>query len=124
MVETCEDAILVPQRAVQEIQGQKRFGGGRGRQGRAADRDAERAHRDLMIVTRGLEGGERVIVEGLQKVRPGMQVKPEAAPPAGTPPAAGAATPGAAPPPAPAAGAGVPPTTPPKAPAAKPQGGG
>ena len=60
---------------------------------------------DLMIVTRGLEAGERVIVEGVQKVRPGMQVKPEAAPPAGTPPAAGAAAPGSAPPPAPAAGA-------------------
>ena len=78
---------------------------------------------DLIIVTRGLEGGERVIVEGLQKVRPGMQVKPEAAP-AGTPPAAGAATPGSAPSTAPAAGAGAPPTTPPKAPAANPQGGG
>ena len=79
---------------------------------------------DLIIVTRGLEPGERVIVEGLQKVRPGMQVKPETAPPAGTPPAAGAAAPGPAPSTAPAAGAAAPSATPPKAPAAKPQGGG
>ena len=125
VVETRENAILVPQRAVQETQGQKTV--------LVVDQGDKVALRtvtlnerigDLIIVTRGLEGGERVIVEGIQKVRPGMQVKPEAAPPAGTPPAAGAATPGSAPPPAPAAGAGAPPTTPPKAPAAKPQGGG
>ena len=125
VVETRENAILVPQRAVQETQGQKTV--------LVVDQGDKVALRtvtlnerigDLIIVTRGLEGGERVIVEGLQKVRPGMQVKPEAAPPAGTPPAAGAATPGSAPPPAPAAGAGAPSTTPPKAPAAKPQGGG
>jgi membrane fusion protein (multidrug efflux system) len=125
VVEVRENAILVPQRAVQETQGQKTV--------LVVDQGDKVALRsvtlnerigDLIIVTRGLEGGERVIVEGLQKVRPGMQVKPEAAPPAGTPPGAGAATPGSAPPLAPAAGAGAPPTTPPKAPAAKPQGGG
>ena len=90
-----ENAILVPQRAVQETQGQKTV--------LVVDQENKVALRtvtlnerigDLMIVTRGLEPGERVIVEGIQKVRPGMQVKPEAAPPSGTPPAAGAATPG------------------------------
>jgi multidrug efflux system membrane fusion protein len=30
---------------------------------------------DFFIVTEGLKPGERVIVEGLQRVRPGMQVK-------------------------------------------------
>jgi membrane fusion protein (multidrug efflux system) len=35
---------------------------------------------DLYIVTKGLKAGERVIVEGVQKVRPGMQVKAEKAP--------------------------------------------
>jgi hypothetical protein len=34
---------------------------------------------DASIVTKGLAAGERVIVEGMQKVRPGMQVKPERA---------------------------------------------
>jgi membrane fusion protein (multidrug efflux system) len=63
-----------------------------------------------VIVARGLEPGERVIVEGLQKVRPGMQVKPEMGSPAGTaaPPPAGGATPApatpATPPAAPKAG--------------------
>ena len=76
---------------------------------------------DLIIVTRGLEAGERVIVEGLQKVRPGMRVKPEAAAPPGTsvPPAAGTATP-----PSPAAGVGTPAAAPPAPSTAKPQGGG
>ncbi len=32
---------------------------------------------DLYIVTSGLKAGERVVVDGVQKVRPGMQVKPE-----------------------------------------------
>src|SRR5438876_6830320 len=31
---------------------------------------------DLYVVKSGLKPGERVIVEGVQKVRPGMQVKP------------------------------------------------
>jgi membrane fusion protein, multidrug efflux system len=125
VVEERQNAILVPQRAIQETQGQKSVlvvdqGD------KVALRSVTPSERigDLIIVSRGLEAGERVIVEGLQKVRPGMQVKPEAAPPAGTPPAAGAATPGPAPPTAPAAGTVAPSTTPPKAPPAKPQGGG
>ncbi|MDH3918506.1 MAG: efflux transporter periplasmic adaptor subunit, partial [Rhodospirillales bacterium] len=31
------------------------------------------------VVTKGLKKGERIIVEGLQKVRPGIAVKPKAA---------------------------------------------
>ena len=41
------------------------------------------------IVSTGLKPGERVIVEGIQKARPGMQVKPELrADPDGKPPVA------------------------------------
>ncbi len=32
---------------------------------------------DFYIATSGLKAGERVIVDGVQKARPGMQVKPE-----------------------------------------------
>ncbi|MGH2668276.1 MAG: hypothetical protein ACRDH5_04005 [bacterium] len=32
---------------------------------------------DFYIVTKGVKAGDRVIVEGVQKVRPGMQVTPE-----------------------------------------------
>jgi len=35
-------------------------------------------YQDKFIVTSGLKGGERIIVEGLQKVRPGATVTPTA----------------------------------------------
>ncbi len=41
--------------------------------------EAPRAVGDAWLVTSGLEAGDRVIVEGLQKVRPGATVKPVAA---------------------------------------------
>jgi membrane fusion protein (multidrug efflux system) len=112
VVEERPDAVLVPQLAVQEVQGAKSVLVV-GAEDKVQLRTVTLNERigDLIIVTRGLEPGERVIVEGIQKVRPGMQVKPEAAPPPGTapPPAAGGATP------APAA---------PASPPAKPQAGG
>jgi membrane fusion protein (multidrug efflux system) len=75
------DAVLVPQLAVQEEQGAKTVlvvGDG----DKVALRSVTLDERigDLYIVTAGLKRGERVIVEGLQKVRPGMQVKPELKP--------------------------------------------
>jgi membrane fusion protein (multidrug efflux system) len=112
VVEERPDAILVPQQAVQEVQGAKSVLVV-GAEDKVQLRTVTLAERvgDLVIVARGLEPGERVIVEGLQKVRPGMQVKPEMGSPAGTaaPPAAGAPTP------APAA---------PASPPAKPKAGG
>jgi multidrug efflux pump subunit AcrA (membrane-fusion protein) len=48
------------------------------------------AYEQFYIVTAGLKPGERVIVEGIQKARPGMQVKAELKPasqsPAASPP--------------------------------------
>jgi len=72
-----ENAILVPQRAIQELQGAKtvfvvddqNMGTVRSiRLGDKADKD--------IIVLEGLNPGDRVIVEGMQKVRPGSQVNP------------------------------------------------
>jgi membrane fusion protein (multidrug efflux system) len=111
VVEERPDAILVPQQAVQEVQGAKSVLVV-GAEDKVQLRTVTLAERvgDLVIVARGLEPGERVIVEGLQKVRPGMQVKPEMGSPAGTaaPPAAAPATPApatpATPPAAPKAG--------------------
>ena len=54
---------------------------------------AERSHGDKWVVTAGLQAGDRVIVEGLQKVRPGAVVKAEEA---GAPKQAEPAPPGAA----------------------------
>ena len=72
------NAVLVPQVAVQELQGAKTVlvvGEG--------DKVAQRTvslgdvYQDFYVVTAGVTPGERVIVEGLQKARPGMQVKAE-----------------------------------------------
>jgi membrane fusion protein (multidrug efflux system) len=73
-------AILVPQRAVIEIQGAKTVlivGADDKVQQRAIT--ATRRFENSFIVTGGLKPGERVIVEGLQKARPGMTVRPVAA---------------------------------------------
>jgi membrane fusion protein (multidrug efflux system) len=72
------DAILVPQLAVQEQQGAKIVYVVEGDE-KVALRPVSLDERvgDLYIVKQGLKPGERVIVEGAQKVRPGMQVKVE-----------------------------------------------
>jgi membrane fusion protein (multidrug efflux system) len=72
-----ENAILVPQRAIQELQGAKTV--------MVVDAENKVALRTIkvgdkadkeVVVLEGLSGGERVIVEGMQKVRPGGQVNP------------------------------------------------
>jgi membrane fusion protein (multidrug efflux system) len=81
VAEMAKDAILVPKRAVQEIQGMKTVlvvG--------ADDMVALRTIQpgetvgDLLIVSGGLKPGERVIVDGIQKAKPGSKVNPTTAP--------------------------------------------
>jgi len=71
-----KDALLVPQRAVTELQG--------GYQVAVVGRDDKIAIKPVAlgdsigsswIVNSGLHAGDRVVAEGIQKVRPGMQVK-------------------------------------------------
>ncbi len=71
------DAIRVPQQAVQEMQGKRSVF--------VVDGDNKVAFREIIANTRldndwvvegGLKPGETVIVEGTNKVRPGMPVKP------------------------------------------------
>jgi membrane fusion protein, multidrug efflux system len=87
VIEQRAGAVLVPQLAVQEQQGAKTVlvveGGDK-----VALRPVKVDERigDFYIVRDGLKPGERVVVEGLQRVRPGMQVKPVAKP--SEPPAA------------------------------------
>jgi RND family efflux transporter MFP subunit len=73
-----KDALLVPQRAVSELQG--------GYQIAAVDDANKVSIRTVKvgdrvgsewIIAEGLKPGERVIAEGVQKVRPGMQVNPK-----------------------------------------------
>ena len=71
-------AILVPQRCVQELQGVYSVmvvGDGDTVEQRLV-MPAERVG-SLWVMGSGLEAGERVIVEGLQKVRPGVKVNPQ-----------------------------------------------
>ena len=77
-VRTQKDALLVPQRAVSELQG--------GYQVAVVDGENKVSIRPVKvgdrvgtewIVAEGLKQGERVIVEGVQKVGPGMQVNPK-----------------------------------------------
>lgn len=81
IVEERPNALLVPQRAVQEIQGSKTVlvvGEGN----KVSLRTVKLAERygNHVIVSEGLKPGERVVVEGLQKARPGTQVDPRAQP--------------------------------------------
>jgi membrane fusion protein, multidrug efflux system len=77
VIERRPDAILVPQLAVQEQQGAKTV-----LVVEAGDKVGLRPIKvdervgDFYIVTEGLKAGERVIVDGVQRVRPGVQVKP------------------------------------------------
>jgi membrane fusion protein (multidrug efflux system) len=75
-----ENAILVPARAIQDLQGAKTV--------LVVDKQNKAALRTIsvgdksdkyLVVLQGLSAGERVVVEGMQKVRPGSEVKPTVA---------------------------------------------
>jgi RND family efflux transporter MFP subunit len=77
-IRTEHDALLVPERAVSELQG--------GYQVAVVDPNNKVTIRTVMvgdrvgnqwIITDGLKPGERVVAEGIQKVRSGMQVTPK-----------------------------------------------
>lgn len=76
-------AALVPQRAVAELQGSYQVAvvGG---DNKATIRNVRMGERvgSLWVVEEGVEPGERVVVEGIQKVRSGAVVNPRAATPA------------------------------------------
>jgi membrane fusion protein, multidrug efflux system len=88
ITEDVPNAVLVPQVAVTELQGVKTVLVV-GEEDKVAARTVTLgdATDDFYIVTAGVKPGERVIVDGIQKVRPGMQVKAEtkAAAPAASP---------------------------------------
>ncbi len=86
LLETQQGALLVPQRAVKELQGRFQVAvvGPDHKVDLRWVKVGERAG-SLWVVEEGLKPGERVIVEGLQKVRAGMAVTPKLhqEPPAG-----------------------------------------
>ena len=73
-----EGALLIPQRAVSELQGAYQVA--------VVDGENKISVRTVKvgdavgtqwIISEGLKQGERVVAEGVQKVRPGMQVNPK-----------------------------------------------
>jgi membrane fusion protein (multidrug efflux system) len=83
-------ALLVPQRAVSELQGFYQVavvGPG----DKVEIRPVQTGDRvgSLWIIEKGLNPGERVIVEGVQKVKPDMVVNPKPAAETATPTATG-----------------------------------
>ena len=73
-----ENAILVPQRAIQELQGAKTVMvvDAQNKVQLRTIKVGDKAE-NYLIVLDGLNPGERVIVEGMQKARPGGEVKPQ-----------------------------------------------
>ena len=84
VVGTAENAILVPKRAVQEIQGMKSVlvVGADNMVALRTIRPGETVG-DMLIVLDGVKPGDRVIVDGVQKARPGSKVNPTTASAAG-----------------------------------------
>jgi len=98
--DVAKNAAVVPQRAVQSLQGVPQL--------MVVGPDEKVEIRTvstgpvwgtLQVITQGVSAGERVVVEGFQKARPGMVVAATPAPPelAGAPPPAVAAPPAASP---------------------------
>lgn len=81
-----KDAILIPQRAVQELQGLQSVLGV-GAENKVVIHGVVTGERigDRWLVDQGLKPGDRIIVEGLQKVGPGSVVDPQPYTPAATP---------------------------------------
>jgi len=71
------DSILVPQRAVTELQG-KNFVWVIGSDNKAAQRPVKVGQQvgESLLILENLKASERIVVEGLQKLRDGVEVKP------------------------------------------------
>jgi membrane fusion protein (multidrug efflux system) len=88
-----DDSIVVPQQAVSRNTRGDATVMVVGADGKFEPRviRAEQAIGDKWLVTSGLKAGEQIIVEGLQKLRPGVTIQPVPAGSTGKPPASGGA---------------------------------
>ncbi|HKC81306.1 MAG TPA: efflux RND transporter periplasmic adaptor subunit, partial [Gemmatimonadaceae bacterium] len=76
-IETRKGALVVPQRAISELQGSYQVGvvSPDGKVDLRTVRAGEQVGNQLLVVEDGLQAGEKVIVEGFARVRPGMLVR-------------------------------------------------
>ena len=73
-----EAAVVIPRKAVIELQGRFRvYAVNQQNLVEAVEIELGPEAGNDIVVSTGLKGGETIIVEGLQKVRPGMQVDPQ-----------------------------------------------
>jgi membrane fusion protein (multidrug efflux system) len=81
--ETRKDALLVPARAVQDLQGTRQVAVV-GADNKVSMRSVQTGPSmgNLIVISAGLKPGERIVVEGVQKVRDGITVNPKQAEPA------------------------------------------
>ena len=79
LIDTKKGALLIPQRAVTELQGMLPSGRGRTPDNKVDIRSVKPGERygSLWEIEEGLKPGERVIAEGVQKVKQGMPVNPK-----------------------------------------------
>ncbi len=92
-MDTQTNALVVPQRAVTDMQG--RYAHRHRRRGQQSQHPAGHTRRAIGTIVGHhgrLKAGDRVVAEGIQKVREGMVVNPV---PFGSAPAAGSETPAA-----------------------------
>ena len=78
VMETIPGAVVVPQRAVNELQGNFQVAVV-GSDNKVAIRTVKPGVKtgSLVVISEGLQPGERIVVEGLQKVKDGMTVNPK-----------------------------------------------
>jgi membrane fusion protein (multidrug efflux system) len=84
LIDNRAGAMLVPQRAVQEIQNLYSVAVV-GADNKIAFKNVTVGPRvdSMWVIESGITAGEKVVVEGLQRVREGIVVTPKPAPPAG-----------------------------------------
>ncbi len=80
VMQTIKGAVVVPQRAVNELQGNFQVAVV-GQDNKVSVRTVKPGAKTgpLMVISEGLQPGEHVVVEGLQKVKDGMSVNPKMA---------------------------------------------
>jgi len=95
--ETRKGALLVPQQAVQQLQGSSQVAvvGADNKVDIRSVKIGEQVG-NMWIITQGLKLGERVVVEGVQKVKAGMAVNPKQSTAEAAPAHAGAGSPSGA----------------------------
>ncbi|MBB3700470.1 efflux RND transporter periplasmic adaptor subunit [Flammeovirga yaeyamensis] len=76
-IEIVKDGVLVPQRAVMEFQGKYSVFvvNKEGKVAQRAIKLARHSYKDYFLVREGLKKGEKIVLEGLQKVREGATIK-------------------------------------------------